>query len=267
MKTPISYYGGKQNLVREIRPLIPKHFQYGEPFYGGGSFFWDKPISKHEFINDIDLRVYNFWFAVKNDFPRLQEMIKNTLHHEAEHQKAKQILTSEMNDSTLYAWAFWVQTQMSFGKGIFKGFAFDNEGSTVKALDNKKENFTSAIWNRLKRVEMFNRDAIDLILMKDSENTFLYLDPPYLGSDCGHYEKHAEVFYRLLEILPSLKSKWILSSYPDTELDRLITDYALNSKQIKQPIAVSSKTNSGKTKVECLTWNYSFQGQNLNLFI
>jgi len=32
IKTPISYYGGKQNLVTTILPLIPKHKTYIEPF-------------------------------------------------------------------------------------------------------------------------------------------------------------------------------------------------------------------------------------------
>lgn len=36
MKTPIAYYGGKQNLVSEILPLFPEHIQYVEPFTGGG---------------------------------------------------------------------------------------------------------------------------------------------------------------------------------------------------------------------------------------
>jgi len=34
LKTPISYYGGKQKLVSTIFPLIPKHVMYCEPFVG-----------------------------------------------------------------------------------------------------------------------------------------------------------------------------------------------------------------------------------------
>ena len=36
MKTPITYYGGKMNMVDDILPLIPKHKIYVEPFVGGG---------------------------------------------------------------------------------------------------------------------------------------------------------------------------------------------------------------------------------------
>jgi len=40
MKTPISYYGGKQKLVSKILQLVPEHKLYCEPFVGGGAVFW-----------------------------------------------------------------------------------------------------------------------------------------------------------------------------------------------------------------------------------
>lgn len=54
MKTPISYYGGKQNMLKRILPLIPRHTQYVEPFFGGGAVFWAKPESEVEVVNDIN---------------------------------------------------------------------------------------------------------------------------------------------------------------------------------------------------------------------
>lgn len=35
MKTPISYYGGKQTMLKHILPLIPQHRVYTEAFCGG----------------------------------------------------------------------------------------------------------------------------------------------------------------------------------------------------------------------------------------
>lgn len=37
MKTPISYYGGKQTLLKHILPLIPSHKLYTEAFCGGAA--------------------------------------------------------------------------------------------------------------------------------------------------------------------------------------------------------------------------------------
>lgn len=54
LKTPLSYYGGKQNLVRTILPLIPPHTTYTESFVGGGAIFWTKQPSEVEVINDYN---------------------------------------------------------------------------------------------------------------------------------------------------------------------------------------------------------------------
>lgn len=61
MKTPITYWGGKQQLTQEILRLIPKHKQYDEPFFGGGAVFFSKWPSEVEFINDINGEMINFY--------------------------------------------------------------------------------------------------------------------------------------------------------------------------------------------------------------
>ncbi len=33
LKTPISYYGGKQMMLKNILPLIPEHKIYIEPYF------------------------------------------------------------------------------------------------------------------------------------------------------------------------------------------------------------------------------------------
>ena len=46
MKTPITYWGGKQQLVPKILSLIPEHKQYCEPFFGGGALYFAKNLAK-----------------------------------------------------------------------------------------------------------------------------------------------------------------------------------------------------------------------------
>lgn len=264
MQTPISYYGGKQNLVDDILPLIPTHIQYVEPFCGGATLYWKKKKSKHEAINDYDLRVFTFWDVLKNNFEELEAKIKSTLHHETNHKKAKDILQNPIENRIEFAWAFWVQTQMSFSHKIYGGFAFGNTNRI--GMNTKRERICSDVFERLKATEIFNRDALDLILAKDDENTFMYFDPPYAESNCGHYEDGKDVYYRLLEILPTLKCKWLMSSYPSEQLTELRKEHKWKSKDIQQNLAVSQKHNTGKVKTECLTWNYMYDGQTISLF-
>jgi len=46
MRTPITYYGGKQKLSKLIVSLIPKHRMYVEPFFGGGAVFLKNHVLK-----------------------------------------------------------------------------------------------------------------------------------------------------------------------------------------------------------------------------
>ena len=79
MKTPISYYGGKQAMLKTILPLIPEHQIYCEPFFGGGAVFWAKEPSKYEYINDFNDLVVNFYEQLKNNFEELKSKIIATL--------------------------------------------------------------------------------------------------------------------------------------------------------------------------------------------
>lgn len=53
MRTPITYYGGKQTLLKYILPLIPPHERYTEAFCGGCAVLFAKEPSKCEVINDL----------------------------------------------------------------------------------------------------------------------------------------------------------------------------------------------------------------------
>ena len=71
MKTPISYYGGKQRLASTIIKLIPDHNLYCEPFCGGAAVFFQKEKSNVEVINDTNKLLINFYRQVQNDFTAL----------------------------------------------------------------------------------------------------------------------------------------------------------------------------------------------------
>jgi DNA adenine methylase len=264
-KSPISYYGGKANLVPELLKLIPEHLQYVEPFCGGATLFWNKQPSVHEVLNDFDNRVINFWEVLQTDFEPLQFLIQKTLHSEYYHKLAAKILKEPITNRVEFAWAFWAQTNMSFTNVIGAGFAFNNSGKLSNLLFNKRKEFTEYFRNRLEKVEIFNRDALDLILLKDTPETFIYLDPPYVESDCGHYEKGKDVYYQLLDLLPTLKCKWLMSSYPSEQLSNLRGIYFWQHKNIYKNLSVSGKHNAGKMKTECLTWNYIAKSQQTKL--
>lgn len=80
MTPPISYYGGKQKMLKHILPLIPTHKIYIEPFFGGGAVFFGKNPSEVEVINDLNSYVINFYNVLKDKkkFKKLLCLIKHT---------------------------------------------------------------------------------------------------------------------------------------------------------------------------------------------
>ena len=68
MRTLLSYYGGKQKLVKTILELFPdQHNLYAEPFFGGGAVFWNKTPSAVEVLNYTNKELINFYKMVQND--------------------------------------------------------------------------------------------------------------------------------------------------------------------------------------------------------
>lgn len=268
MRTPISYYGGKQNLAPEVISLFPEHIQYVEGFFGGGAVFFEKPKSFNEAINDLNGWVTNFFWVVQNKYKELEPMIRGALHSEIHHKRAADILKQGGGSDLETAWAFWVQTNMSFGNKIFSGFAFSEAGKPSKLTANKRNEFSVVDYcKRLERVEIFQRDAIDLIKLKDSVNTFFYLDPPYVSSDMGHYKGYTrEDWVRLLETISQIKGKFLLSSYPEPELEIFIQQYNWNAKQLRKIVGIDGKREETKYKVECLTYNYEVPNKQIELF-
>lgn len=256
-RTPISYYGGKQNLTRIILPMIPEHKYYIEPFVGGGSVFWAKPKGKNESINDISGWVTNFYRQMKTNFDALNKMIVGTPHSELEHARAGKILKDESESDLNKAWAFWVQTIMSFGNNMFRGFGFSMDTSVPKAINRRRKEFEQ--WaGRLDEVEIFCRDAVSVIELKDDPDSFFYIDPPYVSSDQGHYKGYTDGdFVDLLDALLVLKGKFLLSSYPEKSLMEYTKKAGWNQVSMKMQNSMSNK--KGALKTEVLTYNYSLR--------
>jgi DNA adenine methylase len=91
LKTPISYYGGKQKLANKIISVMPDHVLYAEPFTGGGAVFFAKEPSEVEVLNDTNKELINFYKVVQSDYVTLEMEIRISLHSRELHRKASVI--------------------------------------------------------------------------------------------------------------------------------------------------------------------------------
>lgn len=258
-KTPISYYGGKINMISIILPLIPKHRVYTEAFFGGGAIFFAKEKSEAETINDINNMVVNFYEVVQTDFENLKAKVEATLFSRASYSVAWSIYRMpHLFNKLQQAWAFYIATNMGFSCKI-GSWGYDKYSKRVKAFRKKKLIFNTSIVERLERVQVECNDACTVIESRDTVDTFHYVDPPYYNSNMGHYSDYSKDDYiRLLDTLSNIKGKFLLSSYPSDVLDEYIQKNTWYSKTVTKPLS-ASKGMAGakrKTKIEVLTANY-----------
>lgn len=261
MKTPLTYYGGKQQLASTILRLIPEHDIYCEPFVGGGAIFFSKEPSKVEVINDINNELMNFYQVVQQNYPVLEQEIKISLHSRDLHRRATVIYNNpDMFDPIKRAWAVWMLSCQSYGSMFDGGFGYDRTGTTTAKITNKRESFTLEYAIRLQNVQIECADALRIIRSRDTGKTFFYCDPPYYNSDCGHYDGYTiEDFGMLLESLAKIEGKFLLSSYPSPILSEYLVKLGWDNIQLEKTLSMSCSSGSVKKKTEVLTANYGIR--------
>lgn len=259
LRTPISYYGGKQKLVATILPRIPDHKLYCEPFVGGAAIFFAKPPSHVEVINDMNAELINFYRVCQNRFHELASLTRVTLHSRELHDDAWVIYNKpRLFDEVRRAWAVWVLSTQSFSAMLDGSWGYDKtDDTTTKKISNKRQEFTEEIAMRLQHVQIECADALYIIKSRDSEGAFFYCDPPYFNSDCGHYDGYSEQdFTNLLDTLAQIKGKFMLSSYPSPLLQRYAKAQGWEMFSVEQQVSVNAKSGYLKRKLEVITANY-----------
>lgn len=269
MRTPITYYGGKQRLADTIIAMMPPHKLYCEPFFGGGAVFFRKPKTGLEVINDRDNALINFYHCAQNHFPELQDMVQQTLHSETMYRYAKDVWNERVPASDIEkAWAIWYITNGSTQGSMHGSWTWCNGlsgGHAASTLNHKRSDFSTQLHNRLKSVQISCRDAHRVILERDTPNTLFYLDPPYPGSFQGHYRGYThKEFYELCDLLSSIRGKFILSCYWTQILRYHILKFGWNHKAIEVSMKVTNwrKSNGIQKRTEILAYNFDLE-QNL----
>ena len=216
MKPPLSWYGGKQKMVKHLLPLLPKHTKYIEPFAGGAALFFAKPAVPIEVLNDTNGELVNFYRVMKH--PRLKAQLirrlEATPYSRACYEEAKAVYKGAKASAVKRAWAFFLCNNWAFANAPATGWAYGfgelnfalKAQSQVSRLPHQADRLTS--------VYLECDDALAVIDRWDAEDALFYLDPPYVDTDQGHYKGYtADDFQALLDKLATIKGSFILSHY------------------------------------------------------
>ena len=268
MRTPITYYGGKQQLASTILGMMPPHRVYVEPYFGGGAVFFSKGKSYCEVVNDIDDRIITFYDVCQDEkkFQQLQQKIQMTLDSEREFLRADKLWRdpSKARSRVEMAWAVWLQCNMGFGGSPEGGWKWDNGTSGSHSgiiMDGYRNQFTNKIHERLKNVQISCRDALKVIAQRDTEDTFFFLDPPYPGCVQKHYSGFTfDDFEVLLKVLTSIKGKFLLCNFDSEMLTKYVNDNGWNRVVFDMALRVANRVTKGtKRKREVMGDNYTIE--------
>lgn len=260
-KTPLVYYGGKQRIASWICSKIPPHRIYVEPFFGGGAVFFEKTPSFLEVINDKNECLVNFYLQIQNNFDELAAKIGTTLHSESMFLRAKRIYVGDIQvddlDKAVATWIVFTQSRLARANG---GWRYDNgtDGSHYGIVElHNRQNFCPWLQKRLSKVQISCRDALQVIRNRDTADTFFYLDPPYPGTNQGHYAGYTfDDLDTLLRMLQNIKGKFALSNYPSPLIDHYVQLMGWNAHYLTMKKDSVMGTETGAQKTEILVTNY-----------
>jgi site-specific DNA-adenine methylase len=304
----ISYFGGKSSNVflNFINTKIPKTGikTYLEPFSGSFATYLDDPNLKFDTViyNDKNRHQVNLYKCCQDPetFVKYLERMKETLLKTEETEPLKKWdfykgiykkyqrntflddMNFELGDfkkAAIYAFLITSAHNSVYPRGAgFNGYKKDKDRLKLDVLIDKlkKNKYTQKLQSI---TEFHNIDFEELINKYDSEDTYLYLDPPYarFNEEKGEDDAKRLFWYgadadgvfgpashrRLLELLKKTKCRWSLSYYYFPLLEELLPrdQYVWTEKEVFRSSAQGGNNSDLKgeqTKgVELLIMNYN----------
>jgi len=257
-------------MLKYILPLVPDHVVYNEPFLGGGALYWTKKEAHCEMINDINNNITSFYEVIKGGRTKtFDRLVQTSLISRTQYLKASRIFWNRMKSSKPEkAWAVWFLGNLSFSGDFGGSIKFSkNKERSYQFLKNKKDYILNpAVIKRLEKTQIDCRDAITVIKIMDSTETFHYLDPPYINADQGHYSGYTEEqFIKLLDTCIFLKGQFLLSCYPGTIISNYMKKNNWNHDRIEIFTAAARSHGQRFKKTELLVYNYDKPNKQLQL--
>jgi len=267
---PFGWYGGKFSHLDWLLPLLPTCHHYCEPFGGSAAVLLNRPPSPVETYNDLDGEVANFFRVLREGKDALVEAIGLTPFSREEfalackldpsaspserarrfYVRARQVRTGLAQTASLGRWANCKQTSRAGMSGVVSRWL-----GAVKDLPEIAE--------RLLRVQIENRPAVDVIQLYDSSQTLFYCDPPYVHETRGDsnaygYEMTDEQHAELAKVLNHAQGKVAISNYQCPLMDKLYP----SPKWWKTFSGPRTNHATKGTRVEVLWTNYNPQSLN-----
>ncbi|MGD9617436.1 MAG: DNA adenine methylase [Alphaproteobacteria bacterium] len=229
------WYGGKYTHLNWLIPLLPNCHHYCEPFAGSATVLLNRQPSPVETYNDIDGEVANFFRVLRDHKTKLIEKIGLTPFSREEFYYAVSQNPEGVKDEIERARLFYVrarQARTGLAQTASLGRWSNCKNSSRAGMSAAVSRWLGAVEDlpliaeRLLRVQIENRPAVEVIALYDDRDTLFYCDPPYVHKSRGDkkaygYEMTDAEHRSLAYVLQRCKGKVAISGYRCELMDEL----------------------------------------------
>ncbi|MCH8535319.1 MAG: DNA adenine methylase [Flavobacteriaceae bacterium] len=227
-ESPLRYPGGKACIFPFISNLFYENnllgVYYAEPYAGGSGLALKLLFNEYVneiLINDYDYSIYSFWNSILESNQRFCDWVEDVeIDIENWHYfKTVQKNPEEHSQFEIAQSVFFLnRTNIS---GVIKGGPIGGYEQKGKYKINARFNKNDLI-KRIERIACFkhrisvsNLDGLNFIrqLNKSTQNTFIYLDPPYVHKGADLYMNYFKKkdHERLAHQVEKIKHHWLVS--------------------------------------------------------
>jgi DNA adenine methylase len=178
----LRYYGGKWRLAPWIISFFPEHKNYVEPCGGAASVLLQKPRSPLETYNDLDGNVVNFFRVLRDRPDELIRKIRLTPWAREEYELSRESDPDPVEMARRFICASWMSISGSY-RDTRSGMHIATDRRTYYSLKNFSMpgyDDLMPVAERMLRVQIENRPALNLIERFDNDAALFYFDPPYV---------------------------------------------------------------------------------------
>lgn len=244
MKPVLRYPGAKWNIAEWIISHFPPHTTYLEPFFGSGAVFFNKKPSHCETINDISGDVCNLFKVVRDSPIELARLIDFTPWARDEYNLSYEKTGNEIEDARRFLIRCW----MAFASSTSSRSGWKNDvrgrvGAAGYKVWSQLPDRIIRVVERIKKAQIENQTAIEIISRYKYPEVLIYADPPYpLSTRSGmlyKYEMTDADHLQLLEVLNNHPGPVVISGYSCELYDQNLKGWIIKTKW-----AVAEKGNS-----------------------
>lgn len=207
MRSVLNWKGNKYRMMKVLKEYEPDHRIFVEAFAGSASYLLNKERVEKDVLNDSDEGLMNVWRIIKDEPDELIKRLDEYKFTEDMFEKEKRkFVNKEYEDCIDYALSYLILNK--------KVCMADMSLLKDSGRDISKEDLKNRIREnsaRLKGVKLEVGDFYQVCLKYDSEDTYVFLDPPYrnfMDYRVGRFDD--ENYVRIRDFMSKGKSKVLL---------------------------------------------------------